>query len=457
MSSSIFAPPVDGLPLRFDVRVHPAAALNGKLYAQPSKNFTTRYVLAAALAEGESLIEGVADSEDAHALFACLRAWGADLQPIAAEAALAGQTDLRIRGFGGKPRAGQRLDVGNAGTVARFLLAIASLTTDSTLTTGYPDSLGQRPQKELLDALQGLGANITSRDGQLPVRLSGGTLQGGSVSISAERSSQFASALMFLAPLLARGLDLSLTGHIKSHAPLRQTLQVLAAFGINYQATPDLRRITIAGQQSYQAGHFVVAGDYPAAAAILTAAALVKGEVSIGRLAEQDLQGEREALAVLQEMGAQISRRGDVVTVHGGQPLRAVVCDGDRFTDAVQVLTAAAAFAEGRTTWQNIATLRLKECDRISDTRRELERLGLQASETPSSLSISGQPQLQGGITVNGHGDHRMIMLLTLLGLRCSEPLYITEAQHIRKSYPLFFRHLEQLGARFDYLPKSKG
>ncbi|MCD0178006.1 3-phosphoshikimate 1-carboxyvinyltransferase, partial [Deinococcus sp. 14RED07] len=119
--------------------------------------------------------------------------------------------------------------------------------------------------------------------------------------------------------------------------------------------------------------------------------------------------------------------------------------------DAVQALTAAAALADGTTTWENVYTLRLKECDRISDTRRELERLGLTVGETQDSLTVTGTSALAGGVTADGHGDHRMIMLLTILGLSAAAPIRITGAHHIRKSYPLFFRHLEELGARFEY------
>ncbi|GAA5512071.1 3-phosphoshikimate 1-carboxyvinyltransferase [Deinococcus carri] len=433
----------DGLPERFDVLVHPAQELRGELRAQPSKNYTTRYLLAAALAEGETRVVGVATSEDAEALLGCLRDWGAGVERVG--------EDVVVRGFGAHPRSGVTLNPGNAGAVARFLMGVAALTTDTTFVTDFADSLGRRPQGDLLEALERLGARVSSDGGRLPVIISG-PVRGGRVEVSAERSSQYASALMFLGPLLPDGLDLHLTGDIKSHAPLRQTLGTLAAFGVQATASADLTRITIPGGQAYRAGRMSVPGDYPGSAALLAAAALLPGEVTVTNLRENDLQGEREALAVLREMGADLVREGDRVTVRGGRPLHAVTRDGDSFTDAVQALTAAAAFAQGTTTWENVATLRLKECDRISDTRRELERLGLTADETEGSLSVTGTERLAGGLTADGHGDHRMIMLLTLLGLRADAPLRITGAHHIRKSYPLFFRHLEGLGARFEYL-----
>ncbi|GGI89917.1 3-phosphoshikimate 1-carboxyvinyltransferase [Deinococcus wulumuqiensis] len=437
----------DRLPATFDVIVHPARALRGELRAQPSKNYTTRYLLAAALAEGETRVVGAATSEDAEAMLRCLRDWGAGVQRVG--------DDAVIRGFGARPRPGVTLNPGNAGAVARFLMGVAALTIGTTFVTDYPDSLGKRPQGDLLAALERLGAKVSSVEGRLPIGISG-PVRGGMVEVSAERSSQYASALMFLGPLLSQGLELRLTGDIKSHAPLRQTLDTLAAFGVQARASDDLSRISIPGGQSYRPGRVLVPGDYPGSAAILAAAAILPGEVRLSNLREHDLQGEKEAVNVLREMGADIVREGDTLTVRGGRPLRAVRRDGDLFTDAVQALTAAAAFATGETTWENVATLRLKECDRISDTRRELERLGLKASETQDSLSVTGGGQLAGGVTADGHGDHRMIMLLTLLGLRAEAPVRITGAHHVRKSYPQFFAHLEALGAQFEYVEATR-
>ncbi|MPY65377.1 3-phosphoshikimate 1-carboxyvinyltransferase [Deinococcus sp. SDU3-2] len=437
----------DGLPERFDVIVHPARELRGEVRAQPSKNYTTRYLLAAALAGGETRVVGAATSEDAGALLACLRDWGAGVGRVG--------EDVVVRGFGAHPRPGVTLNPGNAGAVARFLMGVAALTTGTTFVTDHPDSLGRRPQGDLLAALERLGARVTSVGGRLPVTISG-PVRGGAVEVSAERSSQYASALMFLGPLLPEGLDLHLTGEIKSHAPLRQTLDTLAAFGIQATASGDLRRVSIPGGQAYRAGRVLVPGDYPGSAALLAAAAALPGEVTVTNLREHDLQGEREALDVLREMGADLTREGDRVTVRGGRPLRAVTRDGDGFTDAVQALTAAAAFADGTTTWENVATLRLKECDRISDTRRELERLGLTVSETADSLSVTGTGRIAGSLTADGHGDHRMIMLLTVLGLKADAPIRISGAHHIRKSYPAFFRHLEELGARFEYVEATR-
>ncbi|WP_245900845.1 3-phosphoshikimate 1-carboxyvinyltransferase [Deinococcus yavapaiensis] len=427
----------------FDLRVFPAARLSGDVTAQPSKNYTTRFLLAAALCEGDTLVRRPATSDDAAALKDGLTTLGATLTPH--------QDGLLVRGFGAHPKSGTTVDPRNAGAVARFLIGVAALTTETTFVTSHTESLGKRPQGDLFDALRSLGVVVESERGTLPVTLRGPS-SGGAVHVSAEKSSQYASALMFLAPLLKGGLTLHLTGDIKSFAPLRQTLHTLSVFGVAFEASDDLRTVTIPGPQAYRGGDVTVPGDYPGSSALLVAGTLVPGEIRVHGLDPNDLQGERASIDVLKAMGADVVHEGTTVTVRGGRPLKAVTRDGDTFTDAVQALSAAAAFASGTTTWENVLTLRFKECDRISDTRRELEKFGLHVTETRDSLSITGASEVPGGFTVNGHGDHRMIMMLTLIGLRASKPIVITGAQHIAKSYPDFFDHLGELGATFETL-----
>ncbi len=454
MSSNLQSTPTRSpLPEKFDVVVHPVSNLKGELTAQPSKNYTTRFLIASALSEGQTLVRGVATSQDSQALQECLEQWGATLERRGA--------DILVTGFGANPKDHQTLNPHNAGAVARFLMALAGLTRQTDFITDHPDSLGKRPHGDLLLALEQLGASTHSNAGMLPIRIESNglqvdKLQGGKVTVSANLSSQYTSGLIFLAPLLERGLEITLTGEIKSHGPLRQTLHTLELFGIHSQASEDLRVITITGNQKYQipTGEITVPGDYPGSMAILGAAVLSGEEVILHNLLEHDLQGERAGVAVLQDMGADIVRSGATLTIRGQKILHSLVRDGDFFTDGVQALSAVAAFAIGNTTWENVYTLRLKECDRITDTKDELLRLGILAGETEDSLSIAGVARLEGGITAGGHGDHRMIMMLTLLGMRAQKPITITGAEHIRKSYPDFFAHLEGLGAKFDYLER---
>ena len=426
-----------------DVVVYPATRLEGMINPPSSKNFTTRYLLAAALADGESVIRYPADSEDSDAMQRCLKELGAVLTHDG--------DSLRVKGFGRHPLDPGTLNPGNAGAVLRFLMAVCAATLRQvTFVTYYADSLGKRPQQDLLDALQTLGARTMSHDGKLPITLFGGDLTGGLVRVSGEVSSQYTSALLFAAPLIGREVIIEVTGDMKSLPPIRQTLQVLKEAGIKVEASDDLRRFRIPGGQHYLPREYTVPGDYPGSAAIMAAAAVVDSDVVIDRLYD-DGQGEREAVDVLAAMGADIRRIGDTVHIRGGKPLHGGTFDGDRFTDAVLALVAASTVADGTVRFDNVENLRVKECDRISDYRAELNKLGATVEEEQAALIIHGQPGgLPGGVTVESHIDHRVIMGLTIAALRAREPVLIREAHHVAKSYPAFFDHLRSLGARID-------
>ncbi|MFZ5826431.1 MAG: 3-phosphoshikimate 1-carboxyvinyltransferase [Bacillota bacterium] len=428
-----------------DVRVYPATRLEGVINPPSSKNYTTRYLLAAALADGESLIRYPAESEDSEAMQRCLADLGAVLTREGEH--------LRVRGFGRHPRSPGMLNPGNAGAVLRFLIAICAATLEQvTFVTEYHESLGKRPQGDLLEALNQLGARTMSRDGRLPITLFGGNLKGGKVTVSGELSSQFTSGLLFAAPLIGERLEIEVTGEMKSRPPIRQTLQVLREAGITVEASDDLRRFVVEGGQHYQAREYTVPGDYPGSAALMAAAAVVPSDVTIERLFI-DEQGERAAIEVLAAMGADIQHDGERVRIRGGRPLNGVTFDGDRFTDAVLALTAASTLAAGQTTFYNVENLRYKECDRISDYRAELNRLGARVEEERERLIITGRPEgLEGGVEAEAHIDHRVIMGLTIASLRAERPVVIREAQHIAKSYPAFFDHLRSLGARIEEL-----
>lgn len=426
-----------------DVRVYPAARLEGLINPPSSKNYTTRYLLAAALADGESLIRYPAESEDSEALQRCLIDLGAVLSRDGEH--------LRVRGFGRHPRNPGTLNPGNAGAVLRFVMAICAATlSEVTFVTDYQESLGKRPQGDLLAALAQLGARSTSREGRLPITLFGGSLQGGKVRVSGEISSQFTSGLLFAAPLTGERLEIEVTGEMKSRPPIRQTLQVLREAGITVEASEDLRRFVVPAGQQYQPREYTVPGDYPGSAAIMAAAVSVPSQVTIDRLFV-DEQGEREAVAVLAAMGADIEHDGRQVRIRGGRVLKGGSFDGDQFTDAVLALTAAATLAEGQTTFYNVENLRFKECDRITDYRGELNKLGARVEEERDKLIITGRPEgVEGGVEAESHIDHRVIMGLTILALRAKEPVLIRQAHHVAKSYPAFFDHLRSLGVRIE-------
>jgi 3-phosphoshikimate 1-carboxyvinyltransferase len=423
------------------VTIHPTPHLQGCLRAGGSKNYTSRYVLAATLAEGLSVLTSPAPIDDAAVMISCCRKLGAEITERAGA--------LTVRGTGGALEAPGELDVGNAGAVARFLMGVAAAIPSPTrFVTPYPESLGRRPHGDLLQALESLGCHCESRNGMLPVVIGGGLVQGGAVSIDGSTSSQFTTALLFLAPLLAGTTEITVTGEQRSAPLIGQTLHVLREAGIMVE-TDSPRKFRVVGPQRYRAGTHHIPGDWPGAAAVLAAAAVTTSDVTVTGLRD-DGQGEQAIVPVLQAMGADIQYNPatEAVRVHGGKPLRAVEFDGDQATDAVMAMVAAACVAQGTSRFYNIENLRYKESDRISDYCRELARLGAGVEETQDSIIVHGKPEgLAGGTSIDAHHDHRVLMGAAIAAMRCVEPVQLLEAQHIAKSYPGFFTDLQVLGA----------
>ena len=422
-----------------------------------AKYYTLRYLLAALLADGVSRVRNPARSDDTRVLLAALRALGADVTEEKAEGTDGtdgadddGAWTLRIAGTGGRVRQppGNTLPVGNAGAVLRMLLGIGALLPEITFTTDHPQSLGRRPNADLLAALTQLGVQSEANGpaGLLPITLRGGPPAGGAVTVSGARSSQYLSALLYLAPLLADGLRITLSDGLRSADMARATLRVLGESGISVVAADDLHAFTIAGRQAYRAHDVTIPGDVPSAAALAVAALLLNQPARLVGL--DGAQTEMAPLmATLEGLGASVTLGDVALGVTGNGPLRGIRLDGDPLIDSVPVLVAAACFAEGESRFENVAHLRLKESDRIGDLCTELRRAGCDVAPLDDGILVRGQlAGVAGGVTVDAHDDHRLAQVLALVALRSREGLTITGADSVAKSYPAFFADLRRLG-----------
>ncbi|CAM4255077.1 3-phosphoshikimate 1-carboxyvinyltransferase [Paenibacillus tarimensis] len=428
-----------------DVLVTPTSRLSGEIQALSSKNYTTRYLLVAALAEGTSTIYYPAHSEDSDAMRRCIRDLGAIVEED--------EEKIVITGFGGSPKDVKELNVGNAGAVLRFLMSIAALSPEVTFINVYPDSLGKRPHDDLIDALQQMGVEVEHREGKLPITIRGGQARGGKIKVSGSVSSQFLSSLLFLTPLLAEDSEIEVLHDLKSKVVVGQTLEVLEQAGIVIHASDDLMHYRIPGGQTYKAQSYTVQGDYPGSAAVLAAAAVTESDVTIHRLEENSKQGERAIVDVLRMMEVPLTHHNGVVNVKGNGKLKALEFDGDAATDAVLAMVAAAVFAEGTSRFYNVENLRYKECDRITDYLAELRKAGARVEERQSEIIVHGRPEgVEGGVEIDAHYDHRVIMALTVVGLRAKAPIRIHDAHHVAKSYPIYFDHLRALGANVEWI-----
>jgi len=289
--------------------------------------------------------------------------------------------------------------------------------------------------------------------GKLPITIYGGNPRGGNIQVSGKVSSQFLSSLLFMVPLLDENTEITVTDDLKSKIVVGQTLEVLEQAGIHIEVSPDLMFYKIPGKQRYASKEYVVQGDYPGSAAILAAAAVTHSDVKVSKLTRNSKQGERAIVDVLQAMGVSLTHMEDTVHVTGNQKLKALDFDGDAATDAVLAMVAAAVFAEGTSRFYNVENLRYKECDRITDFLHELRKAGADVEERQSEIIVHGRPEgVMGGVEIESHFDHRVIMALTIVGLRSQKGLTIRDAHHVAKSYPQFFDHMRSLGASVEWI-----
>ncbi|GCE06166.1 3-phosphoshikimate 1-carboxyvinyltransferase [Dictyobacter aurantiacus] len=413
-----------------------------------SKYYTLRYVLAAALAPGESRIVLPAQSDDSVALFRGCRALGAELRWEDEQ-----ERVLLIHGTGRPYQPGPvTINVGNAGAVARLLIGLGALLPEVTIVTDHPQSLGKRPNRELLEALTTLGVRCegSGPEGWLPITMRGSGIHGGRVTVSGARSSQFLSALLFLSPLLPEGLEIDVVDGLKSQPLVRTTIEVLQEAGIQIEYDASLLHFRVPAGQHYQPCEYHIPGDYPSAAALLAAYAASNdptSQLTLSRLRPGDEVGEY-LFATFERMGADIQRHGDTIILRGGRRLRGFEIDGDPITDCIPVVVAAACFAEGESRIYNVESLHYKESDRINDLCAELNKAGCRLEPQRDAIIIHGRPEgIEGGVTVDGHNDHRLLMALAIAGLRSQRGLTLTGAEHIAKSYPHFFEELRRCGA----------
>lgn len=460
---SAVLPPLEPPPRRVFVGPsyvgQPEVPRTGAPHSPSSKYYTLRYLLNALLADGESVVRYVALSEDTAVLVRALRALGASVtwEPLAD-----GAWQVRVRGCAGQPQTPPdgTLHVGNAGAVLRLLLGIGALLPMIRFETDHPDSLGRRPNADLLDALRALGLAIEAREpgGLLPVTLRGGPPRGGLVSVSGARSSQYISALLYLAPLLNHGLRITVTDDLRSAPFIHATLRALSTAGIVTESSPDLRQTTIGGQQTYQARTYDVPGDGPSAAALAAAAMTLGAPLTVERLLrdEEDIAALLEALAAI---GAPLTTLPDAtgtspLAMAASARLHGARINGDACIDSVPALVAAACFATGDTYFERVATLRLKESNRIDDLCAELCAAGCDVEPSTDTILVHGKPEgILGGATVSGHDDHRLVQALAIVALRSQRGLTIDGADAVAKSYPWFFRDLERLGAHLEGVP----
>jgi 3-phosphoshikimate 1-carboxyvinyltransferase len=425
-----------------------AGPLAARVSVPGSKSITNRALVCAALAEGTSWLEGALVADDTVAMLAVLHALGvrAEIDPTLAS----GDDNARIEvaGCGGAvPPTGERIDVRQSGTTARFTLPLLSLGTGSYQVTAHPQ-MQARPMAETFDALQALGSTIeaTERAGSLPATVVGGG-RGARVGVAGDVSSQFLSGLLLSGPCRPEGLIIELTTDLVSKPYVELTISVMAAFGAEVHR-PDERTFVVA-PSGYRATTYRVEPDASAASYPLAAAAACGGSVQVLGLGPEPLQGDARFLEVLAAMGAAVTvdAEGSQASFEPGAPLRGGSFDLADISDTAQTAAVLAPFADQPVQIRGIGFIRRKEIDRVAAVASELERCGIHVEVDDDGWTIYPGPVQPA--TIRTYEDHRMAMSFALLGLRTAG-IRIEGPSCVAKTYPSYWRALERLRPNAD-------
>jgi len=404
-----------------------------------SKSYTNRALVVAALANGVTIISGASDANDTRILIKLLDRLGVEIIERGGV--------IEVRGNGGSfEEFNGALNVEDAGTVMRFLTALCCLVPGE-ITIGGSDRMNQRPIKELVSGLKKLGAEITytENDGFPPIKINGGSINGGPVHINGSVSSQFISALLMITPLLARDTEVHITGDQVSEPYIDMTVSVMKQFGVS----PDKseKYYSISANQQYQSCKFQVEGDASSASYLFAIAALSQSRIEVTNLSGKSLQSDVRFADILEKMGCKVDRSSSSITVTGGKELKAVKVNMQDMPDTAQTLAVLAAFAKGGTTISGLKTLQHKESKRITVLEKELSKMGVKCEAGSDYIKITGgNPK---GAVIETYNDHRMAMAFAVAGVKV-QGMVIEAPQVVKKSFPSFWETLKSIGINVD-------
>lgn len=407
--------------------------IRATITAPPSKSYSVRALLLAAMSEGTTKVTNCLDADDTRYAFEALKAIGFD-------AGGSFQRELVIGARKSMSANEVPIFIGNAGTAMRFFTGWLAFTPGRFLLHGE-ERMHQRPIGDLVDVLLSIDGEVeyVEKEGFPPLRIRGKKMRGGfDVSISAETSSQFVSALMLGGAALPDGITLRIS-NIASGPYIDITADILTTFGAHVQRNENVVRVR-AGRLALS--EYRVEGDYSSASYWFAAAAATGGEVRVTGLAVPTAQGDSAFVDILAAMGCEVEVSPDAIAVRGPKELRGGTFDCNATPDIVPTLAAIAPLATSPVEIVNVANLRVKESDRLATVSSELRRLGATVEERSDSLLI--QPGWSDApAVIETHNDHRIAMAFAIAGLARGN-VTIEKEQVVSKSYPRFWRTLEE-------------
>lgn len=425
-------------PHHLDLPVRQAA--QGVVQLPGSKSISNRTLLLAALAQGSTEVRDLLASDDTLVMLNALRALGVEWQQQE------GTQTYIVHGVGGKfPQRKADLFMGNAGTAIRPLVATLAVLGGDYSVHGIA-RMHERPIGDLVDALNAAGAQIeyTGNPGFPPLHIRTGHLHAQNLQVRGNVSSQFLTALLMAAPLMAQHFDLTIDviGELISKPYIEITLKLMARFGVQVEREGWQRFIIRQGQAYRSPGVIHVEGDASSASYFLAAAAISGGPIRVEGVGSSSIQGDVQFAEALKLMGTKISYGENWIEAEAQGPLRAIDLDFNHIPDAAMTIAIAALYAQGTTVLRNIASWRVKETDRIAAMATELRKLGAIIEEGTDYMAVTPPAALQDA-SIATYDDHRMAMCFSLASLSGhgmqGAKIRILDPKCVAKTFPDYF------------------
>ena len=418
----------------------PAAAASGVIRLPGSKSISNRILLLSALARGQTEIKELLASDDTHVMLMALQKLGIQWQQH-------GQSqDFMVEGADGIfPNHAADLFMGNAGTAIRPLTAALAVIGGDYTIHGVA-RMHERPIGDLVDALNAVGASInyTGNPGYPPLHIQRGRVHAQQMQVRGNVSSQFLTALLMVAPLMAREhpLTIHVVGELISKPYIEITLNLMQRYGVKVERDAWSAFTIAAGQHYISPGTIHVEGDASSASYFLAAGAIAGGPVRVEGVGQSSIQGDVRFVEALQQMGAQITMGENWIESRSVGVLKAIDADFNHIPDAAMTIAVAALYADGTSTLRNIGSWRVKETDRLTAMATELRKLGALVEEGADYLRVTPPVCLEHA-AIDTYDDHRMAMCFSLASLSGvamqGTQVRINDPKCVAKTFPDYF------------------
>jgi 3-phosphoshikimate 1-carboxyvinyltransferase len=419
--------------------------LRGKAFPPSSKSQSIRGMLFALLAKGKSTLLNILDSDDTQTAMHVCAALGAKVSVT--------QHMLTVHSNGLPLTAcTAEINTGNSGITTRFVLPLLGLRENcaTPILLNCGEQMRARPIKPLVDALCNLGMHLqyVEQEGRLPISVTG-QLKGGVTKVDGI-TSQCLSALLIGLPC-AKNDSVITVRNLHERPYVNMTLDWLQQQGIAYthQLVNNVDTFHITGNQRYIPIHTTIKNDFSSASCLIAAAALLPGEVELQGLDNEDPQGDKRLISILQDMGAELIIEQEKIRIKGNKTLTGMRIDANDIPDLVPALAVIATQATEKTVIYNVMQARIKETDRIHSMTEGLRQMGARIEEHQDGMTVY-QSSLQGAF-VKGYDDHRTVMALTVAGMLASGTTVITDGKAINKTYPRFVETMQSIGANIIF------